>query len=409
MAIDIKNLLEFAQRDISTIDSTSNTQTVLDLFRLANRAGPTLHMYDSTSDLPNLVDDTADTAQIAYVKSKKELYFNNGSWKPQTTTGPQPPPSYSFQGSNYGYTSGGSQPTFNLHGTSLYYTNVIQKNSFTSDANATDVGDLSTFSTSGAGQSSADNGYHTGGLTYVPSPPSYLLTIDKFSFASDGNATSSANILSPEPYYVSADLTGQSSENYGYVSGSSASIPNPLSTSATDVIQKFPFASDDNATDVGNLTDRRSGAAGQSSTTHGYTSGGQNGSPAIKNVVDKFPFSSDANATDVGDLTAARRYCAGQSSTTHGYTSGVYFPVDRDIIDKFSFASDENAADVGNLTIARDGVAGQSSTTHGYTSGGQPPAGRVNTIDKFPFASDTNASDVGDLTQLTDFASGQQY
>jgi len=318
-------------------------------------------------------------------------------------------PSYSFQGSNYGYTSGGQQPTFNLHGTSLYYTNVIQKNSFTSDGNATDVGDLSTFKSSIAGQSSSDNGYVTGGLTYVPSPPTFLTTIDKFSFASDGNATSSANLSSPEPYYSPVAATGQSSENYGYVSGSSAVSPNPLSTSATDVIQKFPFAADENAIDVGDLSDRRSDAAGQNSSDNGYTSGGQNGGPAIKNVIDKFPFASDANASDVGDLTVARRYAAGQSSTTHGYTSGGYFPVDRDIIDKFAFASDANASDVGNLTVARDGVSGQSSTTHGYTSGGQPPAGRVNTIDKFPFTSDTNASDVGDLTQLTDFAAGQQY
>ena len=42
--------------------------------------------------------------------------------------------------------------------------------------------------------------------------------------------------------------------------------------------------------------------------TSGYTSGGF---PAI-NTIDKFPFASDANATDVGDLTVARQNPAGQ-------------------------------------------------------------------------------------------------
>jgi len=31
-----------------------------------------------------------------------------------------------------------------------------------------------------------------------------------------------------------------------------------------------------------------------------------------KNIIDKWPFASDANATDVGDLTQARLTAAGQ-------------------------------------------------------------------------------------------------
>jgi len=45
---------------------------------------------------------------------------------------------------------------------------------------------------------------------------------------------------------------------------------------------------------------------------HGYTSGGT--TVAYSDVIDKFPFASDTNATDVGNLTVARRYAAGQSS-----------------------------------------------------------------------------------------------
>ena len=59
--------------------------------------------------------------------------------------------------------------------------------------------------------------------------------------------------------------------------------------------------------------------AGQSSSESGYTSGAQTRIPPAPafatNVIDKFPFAADANATDVGDLTQARMAAAGQSGT----------------------------------------------------------------------------------------------
>ena len=87
------------------------------------------------------------------------------------------------------------------------------------------------------------------------------------------------------------------------------------------------------------MTVARYGGAGQSSTTHGYTSGGYSSasSPTTTNIIEKFTFASDANATDVGDMSVARYYTSGQSSTAHGYTSGG-LPTE-DIIDKFAFAS----------------------------------------------------------------------
>ena len=99
-------------------------------------------------------------------------------------------------------------------------------------------------------------------------------------------------------------------------------------------------------------------------------------------------------------------YACGQSSATHGYTSGGYPPGPAtprdDTIDKFTFSSDGNATDIGDLSVARNAGRGQSSTTHGYTAGGYQPApvGPSNVIDKFPFASDFSgtATDVGDLT-----------
>ena len=97
-----------------------------------------------------------------------------------------------------------------------------------------------------------------------------------------------------------------------------------------------------------------------SSLSTGYTSGGQ-----YVNIIDKFPFSVDENATDVGDLTQSRGYATGQSSSTHGYTSAGRNPSMVNTIDKFPFSSDANATDVGDAYFSVGTSAGQSSETDG--------------------------------------------
>jgi hypothetical protein len=241
--------------------------------------------------------------------------------------------------SSSGYTSGGS-PVLN----------VIDKFPFATDANATDVGDLSVGRNAATGQSSADNGYTSGG-----DAPATQNVIDKFPFSSDANATDVGDLT-----VARTGAAGQSSPSHGYTSVGRAS---PYS----DVIDKFPFSSDANATDVGDMTVARNMAVGQSSSTHGYTSGGLSNywPPPIvfENIIDKFPFSSDANATDVGDLTAGRNGLIGQSSTASGYTSGGLgsnnFSVRCNTIDKFPFSSDANSTDVGDIPVARNYGAGQ--------------------------------------------------
>jgi hypothetical protein len=128
-----------------------------------------------------------------------------------------------------------------------------------------------------------------------------------------------------------------------------------------NVIEKFPFATDGDATDIADLTQARYGASGQSSDVSGYASGGRTNT-AAQSTIDKFPFASDGNATDVGDLTVEGRYIGnGTSSTASGYTAGRLTESNTEVntIDKFPFASDGNATDVGNLTGTRYGTSGQ--------------------------------------------------
>lgn len=233
------------------------------------------------------------------------------------------------------------------------------------------------------------SGYSSGG-----NAPPRVTTIDKFSFASDGNATDVGDLN-----IITSSAAGQSSDVSGYTSGGY----NAPTTGLT--IQKFPFATDGNATDVGDLSQGRNLCRGQSSSENGYTSGGEG--PPVVNTIDKFPFAADANATDVGDLLDGLYRPSTQSSDVSGYTAGGGPSANGNRISKFPFASDGNATDVGDLTVGRRSVAGQSSTASGYASGGFGPS-YSNVIDKFPFASDANATDVGDLTQARANAAGQQ-
>ena len=297
------------------------------------------------------------------------------------------------QGTNYGYSSGGLSPA---------NSNVIDKFSFATDGSATNVGALTITRYGSAGQSSSTSGYTSGGAS-----PTISNVIDKFSFATDGNATDVGDLIS-QNYY----LTGQSSIDYGYASGGNNPALSPPRMQNT--IQKFPFAADGNATSTGILTVRKQQPAGQSSAEYGYSSGGKDyvSSNIYHNIIDKFSFATDGNATDVGDLTTAQRDAGtGTSSSSYGYSAGGVEGTSNNTIDKFSFATDGNATDVGDLSVPKwGGSAGQSSGQSGYVSGGYDAStDRQSGIDKFPFATDANATEVGNLTVARSSSAGQQY
>jgi hypothetical protein len=292
-----------------------------------------------------------------------------------------------IQGSNYGYTIGGRSAAST-------YVNTIDKFSLTATLNASDVGNLTTIRSLTTGHGSTTNGYSSGGST---GSPTRVSTIDKFSFSTDGDATNIGDLTTARE-----GASPQQSEDYGYSSGG-----NPIQST----IDRFAFASDGDATDYADLTYLTYHIAGQSSTENGYASGGASSSATY---IQKFPFASAGNASNIGALTVGRSDgCAGTSSTTHGYTAGGWTNTYGNVIDKFPFASDADATDVGDLVfIGHRTNAGQSATEYGYTSGGYagPPAWtRTNIIQKHSFTSDGNATDHADLTQGREQPAGTQY
>ena len=175
----------------------------------------------------------------------------------------------------------------------------IEKYSFSADGNATNVGNITKPRNVVTTSSSATHGYTSGGYY-----PSAVNIIDRYSFASNSDTADVGDMVVANAYQ-----SGQSSNTNGYTSGGTY-------TAGTNVIQKFSFTSDGNSVDVANLfVARYAPSSGISSTTHGYSCGGAHApSNTWSDVIDKFEFSSDSDATDVGNLSTLRRYGNGSQS-----------------------------------------------------------------------------------------------
>ena len=271
---------------------------------------------------------------------------------------------FSGSGSSYGYISGGGNRGV-----------TIERFSFASDGNAVDAGqDASASYSEAGGSSSATHGYihkHTGAGD-----------IRKYQFNTSNNMTLVGYLTTGTSNR--AQNTGTESSTHGYVFGGSEGTE-------VNIIEKFSYSTDGNSVDTGDLTQARRYASGHCSFTYGYAAGGMEAPPNY-NIIDKWSFSSDGNATDVGDLTRTLCYIGGGvQSETYGYSCGGSSPFSN-IIDKFSFSADANATDVGDLTQARGSKSDCSSETHGYCVQGWDK----NVIDKWSLSSDGNATDVGD-------------
>lgn len=298
-----------------------------------------------------------------------------------------------------GFSSAGRSTTGAAH------TNTVYRFPFANDSSVSSYATLTRAAYFHIGHSSSVSGYNSGGD--APPFPTVVNTIDKFPFSA-GGASSDVGDLTNSNLFRNA---GFSSSTHGFLAGGTL-VP------FANTIQRFPFATDTNATNVGTLLAGRSSGTSQSSTTHGFVSGGYlSESFSEARSIERISFSTGSGISTVGNLTVtSRRYSAGHSSPSHGYTSGgsvfAFSPTVINITDKFPFATNANATDVGDLTLARYLMAAVNSTLSGYTIGGfndnTPPGTSSNIIDKFPFSSDTNSSDVGDLPQTRLDNVGQQ-
>lgn len=322
-------------------------------------------------------------------------------------------PPNEYQGSAFGFIAGGGPyPPYENQ-------QIIHKFPFASDANSADTGgDLRLFKNSSSGSSSPTHGYIAGGYqgpAAFPNPSSGATNgaIDKFPFAiSSGISTDVGDQVTNTNVPV-----GASSDTHGY---SIAGLSYGFGPSLLSDVEKYSHSSDGNATKIGDLIDDRWNHASNSSRNDGvaFVSGGFDTPPSsggLSDTIQKFPFASDNDAVDTGANIIGGLYttygvsgATGTVSKTHAYIAGggppYLFQVN--MIQKFPFSiSSGTSTDVGDLFYGRANLSGISSTTHGYATGGEatpnPPApypyDGVNTIQKWSIASDANGTDVGDM------------
>jgi hypothetical protein len=274
------------------------------------------------------------------------------------------------------------------------------------------VGNLQIIRKRGHSSSSETHGYAKSGDGGAATPGSsvglgYYFSVDKFPFVS-GTSAIVSTIVGDMVYIRSSSGGGVASPTHAY-SGSARVAFNVVTG-----IERFPFANETVSQQIGENYFSRNGPAEFASLINGYMASGTiagtgaPGSTVLDTKVQKYNFAAEADATDVGNITVARWLQSGLSSNTYGYTAGgvsatpaVRFKT----IDKFNFATEGIASLVGDLTANNGSTTAMTSKTDGYVMGGatsnNPPAPVVVTaaIDKFPFATDRNASTVGNLWQ----------
>ena len=361
-ALDGSALTGISAVTVSASDPAIDTNSTLGAVQINKTSGETYVCTDATTDA--------------------NVWTNVGGGSGDVTPYGRP-----WLGTAFGYQAGGA--------TSNSYTDSILKYSFTSDGNSIDVGNLTQTTDGNACHSSETYGYAATGDHPVTT------LIWKWSFSSDGDAVLYGGQLTAGGW----GTTGTYTKTHGYCWGRNNSGPHH------NLIDKFNYASEGNATDVGDMTQPGSYISGQSTDTYGYCSGGGPGSH--DNVIDRVSVSTDGNATDVGDIIGKYGYVTGAQSKTHGYVSGGMPSTQGSTINniqKFQFAATSNASDIADLLNAAMDMAGSSSETHGYTSGGRTNNSTYqNIIQKFSTTSDANSTDVGDLTISVGILGGCQY
>jgi len=227
-----------------------------------------------------------------------------------------------------------------------------------STGNGTDFGNLSVSRNSLGACNSATRGIFFGGRTGTGATGTN--TIDYITIGSTGDATD----------------FGDATTGFWAVAGTSSSTRGVFGGDYDyqDYIDYITIASTGDATDFGNLSLGRHGMGAFSNGTRACFGGGTNTDTSLsvrgaQEIIDYITIASTGNATDFGDLTERRKMLTGVSSSTRGIFAGGYMghPYNARVehIDYITIASTGNATDFGDLTQARDELAGISNANGG--------------------------------------------
>ncbi len=219
--------------------------------------------------------------------------------------------------------------------------------------------------------------------------------IDYIDIPTTGNATDFGDLDQRR-----ASARGSFASSTRGVYGGGAASPN-------DLIQYVTISTTGNASTFGDLLNTNiTQGVGVSNDTRGLFCGGNNAGSSTHDGIEYVTIANTGNSTDFGDLSVARKIAAAAANTTRGVMGGGVTqgaPNTRyNTIDYVTIASTGNATDFGDLTVARQSPAGCSSSTRVLFAGGYDGSANRDVIDYVTTASTGNATDFGNLSTGVD-------
>ena len=389
------------QNQIDGFDSNTGTQVLLSTLLRAIDAGDIRQGYTDSAAFPTNDSDFIGfigydefDSSLRYIGRDLDIHKIDSA----TASVGAAAAGQNVQGTASGYTVGGLTPPSTYH-------NVIDKFSYVSNANATDVGDL-TFS--GSSEEMTASPTHTYIHAGYLGPPGYNYSgLEKFPFATDANSADTSTTTPAE-----RNSSSHNGPGFGYQIYNSK-------------IHKINHASDTFTADAGSIpspveTSPATKYQSYTSSTDAY-SGNYEANPSDPFV--KIAFASDtatASSARSDQTYGTQSGAANFNSDVAGYAAGGNTPPSTNATTamvKFIFASEAEMTSVGTFAMAPHGSrdnGGSASTTYGYGAGGRSytapnsVATTQNAILNTPFSSDAPASDVGDLTVARAYLSSVQ-
>ena len=162
-------------------------------------------------------------------------------------------------------------------------------------------------------------------------------------------------------------------------------------------VYKFEFANGSTNYSWGSLSGSTATGGQSSSSTHGYSMGGQPFNSAGTKV-DKFSFASANDTTNLSDCSG-RDLAGGAHSSTKGYLLGGRNPNVSSSIQSVTFSNDSVNNGIGSLAQSLYVIrAASNGSTHSYINGGRNSGnGKISTINTFAHANENNSSTHGSL------------
>ena len=282
------------------------------------------------------------------------------------------------------------------------YVNVMDKIEISTAGNSKDFGDLTTSSQGQGGACSSS----TRGLIMGGQNPATHSDIDYVTISSDGGAYNFGSLTNTMQSCASLSNNIRGINGGGQF-GSPANIKR-------NIIDFVTIATTGNASDFGDLTERRSHPGATSSSTRGIWAGGYLDPLGNRKVIDYITITSKGDAITFGELISGRYGSANGiiSDGTRGFVAGGYIaPAYTNVIEQIVIATLGNSTDFGDLHVGASGAGnlypgGCSNKVRGVTGGGATPSSKLDVIDYFTMSSTGNAVNFGALTDSRNLVSG---